>query len=137
MLLLSYHLAKIPKIWIFLLCTVEKNSNFQKFCWVIRTQPLSVLNMFLLYQRRLWEVFWYSCNYTKKLEHPGWKILILNDSNFPPSEKKNLVSPLPLEQKKWSCCFLKTNWPMKWGWSKEANLNYSKIWRFHNECLSF
>ena len=41
----SYHPAKFAKIWIFVLCTF-KNSNFHKFCWVIRTQPISVLNYF-------------------------------------------------------------------------------------------
>ena len=25
------------------------NSNFRKFCWVIRTQPISLLKLFLLY----------------------------------------------------------------------------------------
>ena len=44
----SYHPAKFAKIWIFLLCTF-RNSNFRKFCWVIRTQPISVLKLFLLY----------------------------------------------------------------------------------------
>ena len=39
---------KVAKIWIFLLWTF-RNSNFRKFCWVIRTQPISVLKLFLLY----------------------------------------------------------------------------------------
>ena len=30
-----------------------RNSNFRKFCWVIRTQPCSVLKIFLLYQSEL------------------------------------------------------------------------------------
>ena len=46
----SYHQAKFAKIWIFLLCTF-KNSNFHNFCWVIRTQPISVLKLFLLYYK--------------------------------------------------------------------------------------
>ena len=37
---------------IFLLCTF-KNSNFCKFCKVIRTQPISVLKSFLLYKLQL------------------------------------------------------------------------------------
>ena len=44
----SYHPAKFAKIWIFLLFTL-KNSNFCKFCWVMKTQPISVLKLFLLY----------------------------------------------------------------------------------------
>ena len=38
----------LRKFDFFLLCTF-KNSNFPKFCWVIRTQPISVLKLFLLY----------------------------------------------------------------------------------------
>ena len=44
----SYHPAKFAKILIFLLCTL-KNSNFRKFCWVMRPQPISVLKLFLFY----------------------------------------------------------------------------------------
>ena len=29
------------------------NSNFRKFCWVIRTQPISVLKLFLLYPAKM------------------------------------------------------------------------------------
>ena len=43
-----YHPAKILKIWIFPLCTVE-NSNFRNFCSMITTQPQPVLKLFLLY----------------------------------------------------------------------------------------
>ena len=38
----AMHPAKFAKIWIFLLFTLT-------FCWVIRTQPISVLKLFLLY----------------------------------------------------------------------------------------
>ena len=41
--LCSYHPANIANFFIFLQCTF-KNSNFRKFCWVIRTQ----LKLFLL-----------------------------------------------------------------------------------------
>ena len=44
----SYHPAKFAKIWISK-GAQWKNSNFHKFCWVIRTQPLSVLKIFLPY----------------------------------------------------------------------------------------
>ena len=43
----SYHPAKFVKIWISLL-------KF-KFCWVIRTQPISVLKLFLLYISKLFQ----------------------------------------------------------------------------------
>ena len=33
----SYHPAKIPKIWIFLLW--QKKNNFRNFPWMMRTQP--------------------------------------------------------------------------------------------------
>ena len=49
----------------FSLCTV-KNSNFQYFCWMIRTQPISLLKLFLLY--RLKNDFWIlsrPCNHKK------------------------------------------------------------------------
>ena len=45
----SYQPAKFSKIRIFLLYTIT-NSKFCKFCWVIRTQPISVLKIFLLYK---------------------------------------------------------------------------------------
>ena len=37
------------KVEMFFLLFTLKNSNFRKFCWVIRTQPISVLKLFLLY----------------------------------------------------------------------------------------
>ena len=49
-MLLSYHQAKIPKIWIFY-CAQWKNLNFQNICLMIRTQPILrfLLKLFLLY----------------------------------------------------------------------------------------
>ena len=50
----SYHTVKFANIWIFLLCTF-KDSNFHKFCWVITTQPISVLNSFQLYLQQIFQ----------------------------------------------------------------------------------
>ena len=43
----SYHPAKIPKIWIFPLCTL------------IRTQPISLLKLFLLYRLFFKNIIWF------------------------------------------------------------------------------
>ena len=69
----SYHPAKILKIWIFY-CAQWKNSNFRNFCWMIRTQPISLLKLFLLYipsikvrffEKYIWKVFFFGLEKAK------------------------------------------------------------------------
>ena len=42
----SYHPAKIQKFEFFH-CAQQKNSKFRNFCWMIKTQPISFLKLFL------------------------------------------------------------------------------------------
>ena len=44
----SYHQKKFQKFEFFY-CAQWKNSNLRNFCWMIRTQPISLLKLFLLY----------------------------------------------------------------------------------------
>ena len=69
----SYHPAKNPKIGIFLLCTVEK---FKFSEWMIRTQPISLFKLFLLYPqepklKRIFEILWFLF-YKISVFYPDW-----------------------------------------------------------------
>ena len=68
-------IIKIVKVEIieFFHCAQQKNSNFRNFCWMIRTQPISLLKLFLLYMEQ-WEDKKAICH-----KFPGFEIqLILN-----------------------------------------------------------
>ena len=44
--------------------TLWKNSNFRNFCWMVRTQPISLLKLFLLYIHKAYHKF--DCLYVQQ-----------------------------------------------------------------------